>query len=82
VAKIDKILGRLRSKPKDFTWEDLTRIMQHFGYKKLEGSGSRVKFYHEEKNTLFSMHKPHHPKTLRPYQIESAISRLEKDQFI
>jgi len=56
--------------------------MLYFGYKKLEGDGSRVKFYHKEKNELLSLHKPHNPKTLRLYQINKAISRLERDGFL
>jgi hypothetical protein len=82
VAKIDKAIGRIKSKPTNFTWNELVKIMLHFGYQQLEGSGSRVKFYHKEKDSLLNIHKPHNPKTLRPYQIEAAITRLERDQFI
>ncbi len=82
MSKIKKALAKLQSKPTDFTWDELKRIMLSFGYKMLEGDGSRVKFYHKEKNKLLSLHKPHNPKTLRPYQIEKAINRLERDGFL
>ena len=82
MAKIDKALKKIKSKPTDFTWSELAKIMTHFGYQLLEGSGSRVKFYHKEKDSLLNIHKPHNPKTLRPYQIEAVITRLERDQFI
>jgi len=70
VSKIKKALAKIQSKPTNFTWNDLVRIMLYFGYQQLEGSGSRVKFYHQKKDTLLNIHKPHNPKTLRPYQID------------
>lgn len=82
MSKIKKVLAKIHTKPTDFTWDELTRIMSYFGYKKLEGDGSRVKFYHKEKNTLLAIHKPHNPTTLRPYQINDTISRLERDGFL
>lgn len=82
MSKISKALAKIQTKPTDFTWSELVRIMLHFGYTQLEGDGSRVKFYHKEKDTLLALHKPHNPKTLRPYQITNTISRLERDGFI
>ena len=82
MSKIKKTLAKIQTKPTDFTWNDLVRIMLHFGYQQIEGSGSRVKFYHSEKDSLLSIHKPHNPKTLRPYQIENTIALLKGDQFI
>lgn len=82
MSAITKSINRLKSKPKDLKWSEVTRVMGNFGYNVLEGSGSRMKFYHPEKDTLVSLHKPHNPKTLRPYQIEEILSRLEEDGFI
>ncbi|MEN8256950.1 MAG: type II toxin-antitoxin system HicA family toxin [Thermodesulfobacteriota bacterium] len=82
MSKIDKIIARLKSRPKDFTWDELTRVMFHFGYTQLEGGGSRVKFFHKDKMSVFNLHRPHKPKILRGYQIKEALSRLETDGFI
>ena len=82
MSKIKKALARIKSKPSDFTWNELTKVMIYFGYRQLEGSGSRVKFYHDQKDTLLAIHRPHNPKTLRPYQVEEVINRLERDGFL
>ena len=82
MSKIKKALAKIQTKPTDFTWKELVRIMLHFGYKQLEGDGSRVKFYHEKNDTFLALHKPHNPKTLRTYQIDGAINRLKRDGFI
>ena len=32
MGKMEKLLERLLSKPTDFTWEKLIRLLAHFGY--------------------------------------------------
>jgi hypothetical protein len=59
MAKIDKLIARLKSHPKDFTWDELIRVLKGLGFKELQGSGSRVKFLNREKNCLIQLYKPH-----------------------
>jgi hypothetical protein len=47
MGKKQKLWKRLRSNPKDFRWSELTTLLNQLGYKQIEGSGSRVKFYRE-----------------------------------
>lgn len=82
MASIDKKILELQSKPKGFRWDDTEAIMIHFGYRLLEGNGSRVKFYHPEKDSVLSLHKPHNPKTLRPYQVIDILKKLREDGFL
>ncbi|MCP3891672.1 MAG: type II toxin-antitoxin system HicA family toxin [Desulfobulbaceae bacterium] len=79
---LSKALDKLQNKPTDFKWPQVERIMLHFGYKLLQGDGSRVKFYNKEKNSLLLLHKPHNPKTLRPYQVDLIINKLKEDGYI
>ena len=72
-----KLLERLRSKPKDFKWSELTRLLSQFGYKQLERSGSRVKFYRETPRDIINIHKPHPGEILKGYQIKEIIKKLE-----
>ena len=47
MSRIEKDIERLKSKPKDFTYEELKRILNHFGFiedNKGKTSGSRVVF--------------------------------------
>ncbi|MGI9256406.1 MAG: hypothetical protein ACR2PY_05675 [Salinispira sp.] len=51
MSKIEKLTLRLQSKPKDFTWQELKKILANFGYEEKSKSkvgGSRVKFIHSE----------------------------------
>jgi len=82
MAKLDKLLMRFQSKPKDFTWKELNTLLTKLGFKELQGSGPRVKFYHQQKNCLIHMHKPHPTKILKPYMVNEILEILLKGNFI
>ena len=73
-----KLLERLRSKPKDFRWNELTKLLGLLGYRQIEGKGSRVKFYLESPRSLISLHKPHPEEILKTYQIIEVINAIER----
>jgi hypothetical protein len=58
-----------RPPPKDFSWEDLVRLLRSYGYSEHEGSGSRKRFVSATKHKI-SLHKRHPDDTLLEYQIE------------
>jgi len=35
LSKIDKLIAKFLSKPKDFTWDELIAILNHFGYSEM-----------------------------------------------
>ena len=80
MKKIDKLITKLRSDPKDFTWGELKRILSHFGYnelkKKGKTGGSRRKFADKDKN-IISLHEPHPKKILKRYAIKEVIEHLK-----
>ena len=56
----EKLLLRLKSRPKDFTFDELTRLFGYLGFKldnKGATSGSRVRFRRGEES--LTLHKPH-----------------------
>jgi len=62
MIKIEKLLQRFLSKPKDFTFADLSRLLKSFGYevaKTGKTSGSRVTFYNTKLDDMIKFHKPH-----------------------
>lgn len=73
-----KLFERLYSNPKDFKWSELTTLLNQFGYKQIEGSGSRVKFFLKAPRSLISLHRPHPSDILKPYQIKEIIQKLEE----
>lgn len=80
MAKIEKLIERLLSRPTDFTWEELIKILAHFGYKELKKGktgGSRRKFA-DDTNSLIILHEPHPKNILKRYQIDLVIAELKE----
>ncbi len=75
----DKLLTRLLSKPKDFTWEELETLLSHLGYhEKDKGNtgGSRRKFVNAD-NDIINLHKPHPHNIIKRYLIDQIIEKLQ-----
>jgi hypothetical protein len=79
MSKKDKLLKKFLSKPikKDLTFDELSTLLMACGFIKLEGSGSAVKFYNEEKDTLINLHKPHPNNVLKTYLIKQIQDKLK-----
>jgi len=78
MSKKEKLLKRLESKPKDFTWKDLVSLMAQHGYEIVErkNKGSKRTFYNKDINRIAHFHEPHPRKVLKQYQIENALEVL------
>lgn len=80
MSKKEKLIARLLSKPKDFTFEELTALLSSFDYKQVnlgKTSGSRAAFSNGEGDYI-RLHKPHPRNTLKPYQVEDMIRALQE----
>lgn len=81
MSKKEKILERLKAKPKNFTYHEVKTLLQYYGFyedSKGKTSGSRVKFIHKEKKVSIQMHKPHNSgDVLKMYQILDIINAIE-----
>jgi predicted RNA binding protein YcfA (HicA-like mRNA interferase family) len=77
-----KLLERLKTKPKDFTWAELEAVLDGLGYRQEKGSGSRRKFIHEETGAMISLHQPHPRKELKSYQIRDILTHLREEHYL
>ena len=80
----EKLIARLMSKPKDFTFDDAETLLKYFSYRcsnKGKTSGSRVMFISEEHPPIL-LHKPHPRKELPEYQIKQLIALLEQEGLV
>lgn len=80
MAKIEKLILKLSSTPLDFTWEELIKVLEHFGYtemKKGKTGGSRRKFSNADKH-IINLHKPHPHNILRHYQVKQVVEQLKE----
>ena len=84
MSKKEKLKARLRTRPVDFTYRELTALMSGLGYQenqKGKTSGSRVVFHHPATGHSFFFHKPHPARVLKRYQVDYLIEELEKIEF-
>jgi predicted RNA binding protein YcfA (HicA-like mRNA interferase family) len=80
MSKKEKLLKKFFLVPpkKDLTFEELESLLLAYGCVKLEGKGSAVKFYHQEKDLLINMHKPHPSNILKVYLIKQIQPKLKE----
>lgn len=80
----EKLIQKLKSRPKDFTFEEAESLLGHFTYcrsDKGRTSGSRVMFT-SPKYAPILLHKPHPRKELLAYQVKQLIDALEQEGLI
>ncbi|MBQ0014325.1 MAG: type II toxin-antitoxin system HicA family toxin [Oscillospiraceae bacterium] len=78
-----KLISKLKTVPKDFTYDDAKALLEWLGYKesnKGKTSGSRVSFVKD--NSLIILHKPHPRKELLVVQVKELIRTLEQEGLI
>jgi hypothetical protein len=78
----DKLVLRFRSKPKDFTFGELKRLLQGFGYLEEQGSGSRVVFMNAVLTHKIKLHKPHPGNILKRYQMDLIEQELQNKELL
>ena len=80
----EKLIKKLMSKPKDFTFAEAETLLNYFDYErsnKGKTSGSRVIFIKDGRHTIL-LRKPHPRKELLAYQIKTLISVLEQEGLL
>lgn len=75
LSKQEKLLARFKSKPRDFTWEELVKVFKYYGFEVSTNSGSSRKFRNAN-NVVFMMHEPHPKNIIKNYALKNAIDFL------
>ncbi len=81
----EKLIKKLKSNPKDFTFVEAESLLGLLGYRRVnkgKTSGSRVMFTSEEHDTKILLHKPHPRKELLDYQVKQLLQQLEDEGLI
>ncbi|MBI4746596.1 MAG: type II toxin-antitoxin system HicA family toxin [Deltaproteobacteria bacterium] len=84
MSKTEKLLQRFLSKPTDFTFEELARLLKSVGYeeeKTGKTSGSRVSFYNSKLDDMVKFHKPH-PSSIMKRCYLTEIERKLRDKGV
>jgi hypothetical protein len=79
-----KLISRFLSIPKDFTWDELCKVVAIFDYEEFTGGktgGSRRRFVDSNKN-IITLHKPHPGNIVKSYAIREVIAHLKEKGHI
>jgi len=84
VGQKEKLIKKLKSKPKDMTFEEAETLLKYLAYTRSDKgrtSGSRVMFTSNEHAPIL-LHKPHPRKELLAYQVKQLVDILEQEGLI
>jgi len=79
----EKLIERFKKHPKDFTWDELVKLLSSFGFEmsnKGKTSGSRVEFYREN-DSIFA-HKPHPSSIVKEKTLKNIYNYLIDNKYI
>ena len=80
----EKLIQKLKSKPKDFTFDETETLLRYLDFvrsDKGKTSGSRVIFVSEEHGSIM-LHKPHPGNIVKGYALKQVLDDLMEAGFI
>ncbi|MEG1092164.1 MAG: type II toxin-antitoxin system HicA family toxin [Acinetobacter sp.] len=80
----EKLIQRLISKPKDFTFDEAETLLRFLGYTRSDKgrtSGSRVMFVSDNHPPIL-LHKPHPRNELLSYQVKQLLDMLKQEGLL
>lgn len=81
MGKKEKLLARLKQRPKDFTWDELINLLNMLGYTQIKtgkSGGSRRRFIHPAAPTI-TLHKPHPDLSVKRYVLDDILELIKKE---
>ena len=84
MSRRNKLITRFKSRPRDFTWEELVRLLKALGYveaKTGRTGGSRRSFVHPNAPAI-ALHRPHPDNTVKMYVIDELLRVLGEESLI
>ena len=80
----EKLRNRFLQMPSDFTFDEMQRLLEGFGYQKSnkgKTSGSRIIFKNGDKRPIM-LHKPHPGNIVKRYAMQQVLEDLKEAGFI
>lgn len=81
----DKLVKRFKTLPKDFTFDELSKLLKGLGFEisnKGKTSGSRVRFVNAESKSIIDLHKPHPGNIIKEGALKDVYEKLILNGFI
>jgi len=85
MGRQDKLLRRFLTRPADFRFDEMSRLLKGFGYEEIKSgktSGSRVAFINKPSGHIIRLHRPHPGNTMKKYQIDLVEEALRAKGII
>lgn len=85
MSKKEKLIKRILTLPKDFTYAELMSLLQQLGFEesnKGKTSGSRVRFYHPMRGIQYLAHKPHPSNMIKEKALKDIVIFLQANNLI
>lgn len=79
MSRLEKEIERLKSKPKDYTYEEAKSLLNKLGFienNKGRTSGSRIEFK-DKLGRKLTLHKPHPSNIIKMYKVNEIINDLK-----
>ena len=80
MSRLEKEIERLKSKPKDYTYDEAKSLLNKLGFfenNKGKTSGSRVEFK-DKYGRKITLHRPHPSNVIKPYIITDLLNKLRE----
>ena len=78
MSRLEKEIERLKSKPKDYTYEEAKSLLNKLGFfenNKGKTSGSRVEFK-DKYGRKITLHRPHPSNIIKMYKVNDLLNVL------
>ena len=85
MSRAAKLLQRFLRKPKDFSYAELTRLLNSYGYVEAargRSGGSRVAFVNSDTRDVIRLHRPHPGNIMKTYQLELIEEHLKEKGYL
>lgn len=85
MSRRDKLLKRFLDRPADFGIDEMSRLLEDFGYKRMrtgKTAGSRAAFVHRTDGHIIRLHRPHPGSIMKKYQLELVEEALRAKGLI
>lgn len=85
MSRRDKLLKRFLDRPADFGRDEMSRLLEDFGYKRMrtgKTAGSRAAFFREADGHIVRLHRPHPGSIMKKYQLELVEEALRAKGLI
>jgi hypothetical protein len=85
MSRRDKLKRRFLTRPADFTYDEMSKLLKGFGYEETKTgktAGSRVAFINNTSSHIIRLHKPHPGNIMKKYQMDLVEEALRAKGMI